>query len=53
MWVNYLRPSVRLFNESGRYVLQVDSSLANWTLRVEQLSKQEAEAYLPKEKLKN
>lgn len=49
----YVDNGVRLFNESGRYMLQVDSSLASWTLRVEQLSKQEAETYLPKEKLKN
>jgi len=42
---------VRLFTESGRYVFQVNSSLANWTLRVEQLTRQEAETYLPKEKI--
>jgi len=39
---------VRLFSESGRYRLQINSHLVNWTLRVEQLSKQEAEAYTPK-----
>ena len=39
---------VKLFNESGRYRLEVTSNLANWTLRIEQLSKQEAEAYTPK-----
>ena len=47
----YVHNGVRLFNESGRYVLQVDSSLASWTLRVEQLSKKEAETYKPKEKI--
>lgn len=47
----YVDNGVKLFNESGTYVFQVNSSLANWTLRVEQLSRQEAEAYLPKEKI--
>lgn len=47
----YVDNGVRLFNESGRYILKVDSSLANWTLRVEQLSRQEAETYKPKEKI--
>lgn len=39
---------VRLFNESGRYRLQVNSSLLRWTLRVEQLTRKEAEGYTPK-----
>ena len=39
---------VRLFNESGRYRLQVNSTLVNWTLRVEQLTRQEADTYKPK-----
>lgn len=47
----YVDNGVRLFNESGRYVFQVNSSLANWALRVEQLTRQEAEAYKPKEKI--
>jgi len=47
----YVDDGVRLFHESGRYVLKVDSSLASWTLRVEQLTKQEAETYKPKEKI--
>ena len=47
----YVDNGVRLFNESGHYILKVDSSLASWTLRVEQLSRQEAETYKPKEKI--
>ena len=47
----YVDNGVRLFNEGGRYMLQVNSSLASWTLRVEQLTKQEAAAYKPKEKI--
>lgn len=40
---------VKLFNEGGRYRFSVNSSLINWTLRVEQLSRQEAETYIPKD----
>ena len=47
----YVDDGVRLFNESGHFLLQVNSSLASWTLRVEQLTKEEAEAYKPKEKI--
>jgi len=47
----YVDNGVRLLNESGRFVFQVNSSLADWTLRVEELTKQEAEAYTPKEKI--
>jgi hypothetical protein len=47
----YVDNGVRLFNEGGHFVLQVNSSLASWTLRVEQLTKEEAEAYKPKEKI--
>lgn len=39
---------VKLFDESGVYRLQVSSNLMNWTLRVEQLTRKEAETYLPK-----
>jgi hypothetical protein len=47
----YVDDGVRLFNESGQYMLQVNSSLASWTLRVVQLTKAEAETYKPKEKI--
>ena len=47
----YVDNGVRLFNEGGRYVFQINSSLADWTLRVEKLTRQEAEAYMPKEKI--
>ena len=49
----YIDNGVRLFTEGGRYIFQVDSTLASWTLRVEELTRQEAETYKPKEKLKN
>ena len=44
----YVDNGVRLFNEGGRYILQVSSTLASWTLRVEELTRQEAETYKPK-----
>jgi len=47
----YVTNGVRLFNEGGRYRFQVNSSLANWTIRVEKLTRQEAETYKPKEKI--
>ncbi len=40
---------VRLFNEGGHYRLQIKSNLINWRLKVIQLTKQEAEAYTPKQ----
>ena len=47
----YIHNGVKLFNEGGIYRFQVNSSLARWTLRVVQLTRQEAETYIPKEKL--
>ena len=39
---------VRLFNQGGTYQLRVSGSLARWTLKVQQLSAEEAELYTPK-----
>ena len=41
---------VRLFDEGGRYLLKVDATMARWVLKVEQLSREEAEQYTPREK---
>jgi len=38
---------VRLFDEGGRYQFRVHSTMADWTLRVEQLTREEAEQYTP------
>ena len=46
----YVDNGVKLFNEGGRYRFQVNATLADWTLRVEQLTREEAEAYKPKER---
>jgi hypothetical protein len=39
---------VVMFNQSGRFYFRVDATLLNWTLKVIQLTKEEAEAYTPK-----
>jgi len=47
----YVTNGVRLFDEGGRFHFEVNSSLASWTLRVIELTKQEADTYKPKEKI--
>jgi hypothetical protein len=44
----YRGDGLRLIDESGRFRLKIDSVLANWTVKVIQLSREEAEAYKPK-----
>jgi hypothetical protein len=45
----YVSNGVRLLDEGGIFQFQVDSSLVStWTLRVEQLTRAEAETYKPK-----
>lgn len=39
---------VRMFQEGGRFFFRVDSTLATWTLKVIQLTPEEAELYTPK-----
>jgi hypothetical protein len=39
---------VRLFHSSGRYKLRISSSLARWTIRIQQLTDDEAELYTPR-----
>ena len=41
---------LRLIEESGRFKFKVDSAIANWTLKVIQLTPEEVEQYKPKEK---
>ncbi len=40
---------VRLFRNSGRFFFRVDSTLAGWSLRVIQLTEEEAELYTPRD----
>jgi hypothetical protein len=42
---------LRLIEESGRFKLKVDAAIADWTLKVIQLSPDEVEQYKPKETL--
>ena len=45
----YVSNGVRLLDEGGTFHFQVDSSFVNtWTLRVEQLTRAEAETYKPR-----
>ena len=46
--VSYRSNGVRLFHTGGRYKLRINSSLARWTLRIEQLTEEEAELYTPR-----
>lgn len=39
---------VRLMQESGRFSFKVDATVAYWSLKVEQLTPEEAELYTPK-----
>lgn len=39
---------VRLFDQSGKYQFKIISNLAEWTLKVEQLTREEAEQYKPR-----
>jgi hypothetical protein len=41
---------VRLFDQAGVYRLKVDATMARWVLKVEQLTRKEAEQYTPKSK---
>jgi hypothetical protein len=38
---------VRLFDEGGRFQFRINSTMANWSLTVEQLTPEEAELYTP------
>lgn len=46
--VTYRSNGVRLFNTGGRYKLRISSSLARWSIRIEQLTDEEAELYTPR-----
>lgn len=39
---------VRLIQEGGRYSFKVDATVANWTIKVEQLTPAEAKLYTPR-----
>jgi hypothetical protein len=39
---------VKLFHTAGLYQLRISSTLARWTVRIDQLTREEAELYTPK-----
>jgi hypothetical protein len=39
---------VKLFRSSGLYQLRISSTLARWTVKIDQISVEEAEAYTPR-----
>jgi len=39
---------VRLFDQSGKYQFKIISNLTEWTLKVKQLTREEAEQYTPR-----
>jgi len=39
---------VKLFHTAGLYQLRVSSTLARWTIKIDQLTREEAELYTPK-----
>jgi hypothetical protein len=39
---------VKLFKTAGLYQLRISSTLARWTVKIDQLSREEAELYTPK-----
>lgn len=39
---------VKLFRSSGLYQLRISSTLARWTVKIDQLTREEAERYTPK-----
>lgn len=50
MKTKYRGDGLRLMNESGRFSFKVDAALANWTIKVIQLTPAEAELYTPRQK---
>jgi len=43
---------VKLFHSEGLYQLRISSTLARWSVKIDQLTREEAELYTPKEKKK-
>jgi len=39
---------LKLFNSAGQYQLRISSTLARWTLKVQQIQPEEAELYTPR-----
>jgi hypothetical protein len=46
--ITYRSNGVRLLRVGGRYRLRISSSLARWSIKIQQLTEEEAELYTPK-----
>jgi hypothetical protein len=44
----YKGNGLKLFNYAGQYQLRVSSTLARWTLKIQQIQPEEEELYVPK-----
>lgn len=49
-WTQSVGDGLRLFDFSGRYALKISTTHARWTVRIEQLTKEEAKLYTPRER---
>lgn len=50
LMTKYPGNGVKLFQQSGKYYFRVDSAFANWSLRVIELTEEEAALYTPKDR---
>lgn len=39
---------LKLFSEAGRYQLRISSTLARWTIKIQQIQPEEADSYTPR-----
>ena len=44
----YKGNGVKLFDQGGRYQLRISATLARWRIKIEQLTREEAELYTPR-----
>ncbi len=50
LYTKYRGNGVKLFHTAGLYQLRISSTLARWNVKIEQLTREEAELYTVKEK---
>ena len=50
VYIKHRGNGVKLFHQPGLYQLRISSTLARWSVKIEQLTREEAELYTPKEK---
>lgn len=48
VYTKYRGNGVKLFHTTGLYQLRISSTLARWSVKIEQLTREEAELYTPK-----